>query len=56
MEMGSTAGASAGGSKNKQEVAPYESKMNYTVSAKPLDFSFMKIQTVARKFLLSNPV
>ena len=44
METVSTAGASAAaGRSKKQDVSAYESKMNYTVSAKPLDFSFMKI-------------
>ena len=43
--MDSTTGMSTGG-KTRQAITPYESKMNYTVSAKPLDFSFMYIKTV----------
>ena len=48
----STAGGStaAGLGTKKQETVPYETKNRFVVSAKPLDFSFMKIQQVARKF------
>lgn len=52
MEIGSTAAGStgaAGRGANRENVQAYESKMNYTVAAKPLDFSFMKIDNIASK-------
>ena len=49
MELGAAATGSAGASRAAGNNAQaYESKMNYTVSAKPLDFSFMNIETVGR--------
>lgn len=53
MDLGSTAAGSAGATRaSRENTQAYESKMNYTVSAKPLDFSFMKIDNVASKSLL----
>ena len=49
MDLGAAATGSAGASRAAGGNAQaYESKMNYTVSAKPLDFSFMNIETVER--------
>ena len=44
MDIGSTAAGSTGAAAraNRENIQAYESKMKYTVSAKPLDFSFMK--------------
>ena len=49
MEAVATATGGALGRKTNQHTEAYEAKYNYSVAAKPLDFSFMKIQTVARK-------
>ncbi len=40
----STAGGSAGARGQRQDTVPYETKNRFVVAAKPLDFSFMKIQ------------
>ena len=49
MDIGSTAAGSTGAAAraNRENIQAYESKMKYTVSAKPLDFSFMKIDNIA---------
>ena len=46
MDLGSAAVGSAGAAQNTQA---YESKMNYTISGRPLDFSFMKIDDITSK-------
>jgi hypothetical protein len=45
MDLGST----TAGKPQREAHQAFESKMNYTVSAKPLDFSFMRIHDVACK-------
>lgn len=48
MDIGSTAAGSTGVARgNRENIQAYDSKMKYTVSAKPLDFSFMKIDNIA---------
>ena len=51
MDLGSTAAGSAGATRASrgENTQAYESKMNYTVSGRPLDFSFMKIDNIASK-------
>jgi len=39
----------ANGGRKREAIQPYESKMTYECAGKPLDFSFMRIQTVACK-------
>ena len=43
------AGAVAGSTRQRENIQPFEGKMNYSMAGKPLDFSFMRIQTVGRK-------
>jgi len=40
------ASTAAGGAGKRQEIVPYEGRMQYHSSDRPLDFSFMYIKTV----------
>ena len=53
MDLGSAAAGSSGAARaSRENTQAYESKMNYTVSGRPLDFSFMKIEDIASKYRL----
>ena len=58
MDLGSTTAAGSAGAANprasRENTQAYDAKMNYTVSGRPLDFSFMKIDNIASKCLSLN--
>ena len=50
MDIGSGAAGSSGAARaSRDNTQAYDSKMNYTISGRPLDFSFMKIDDITSK-------